>query len=246
MFKCLNERMSFLLINKSKDWTSHDVVAYIRNIVQRYYKKVGLPAEARRAKVGHAGTLDPFATGLLIVGVGRDATKKLDEFKNLPKTYVAEIMLGAVSDTYDSTGTIINHEAHNLKPNLKQIKKILKQFIGPQEQIPPMYSAKKIKGKKLYELARAGTEVERQPHKIAIYKIKLLEYNYPRLKIEVNCSAGTYIRALAHDIGIALGVGAYCAELERIKIGKYNVKNAIELKALSKETLEKFVLKKAD
>ena len=212
--------MTFLLINKPKDWTSHDVVAYIRNAARRHYND-------KKIKVGHSGTLDPFATGLLLIGLGRDATKQLDKFKNLPKTYIAEITLGVVSDTYDSTGKITaTIDTLPLKPNKKDIKKVLKQFIGQQEQIPPMYSAKKVKGKKLYELARRGIEVKREPHKIEIYKIKLLEYNYPRLKIEVKCSVGTYIRALAHDIGQGVGTGAYCSELTRTKIGHFNLKKA--------------------
>ena len=221
-------------------------MAYIRNAARRHYND-------KKIKVGHSGTLDPFATGLLLIGLGRDATKQLDKFKNLPKTYIAKITLGVVSDTYDSTGkiTVVIPTSHSvipaqagiqengidsrfrgndmdkrLKPNKKEIKKTLKQFIGQQEQIPPMYSAKKVKGKKLYELARRGIEVKREPHKIEIYKIKLLEYNYPRLKIEVKCSVGTYIRALAHDIGQGLGVGAYCSELTRTKIGHFNLKKA--------------------
>jgi tRNA pseudouridine55 synthase len=221
----------FLLINKPKDWTSHDVVAVVRKKIREESKgKVGLPAEARRAKVGHAGTLDPFATGLLIVGVGRESTKRLDEFKNMPKTYIATVKLGATSTTFDPEGeiTITKHEPHSTKQ--KDIETMLQSFIGKQLQIPPMYSAKKVGGKKLYDLARKGIEIERQPNKIEIYSIKLLDYNYPSLKIEVNCSTGTYIRTLAHDIGEKLGCGAYCEELERTSIGEYKLEDAEELK----------------
>lgn len=217
----------FLLINKPKDWTSHDVVAYLRKII-------GVK------KIGHAGTLDPFATGLLIVGVGREATKRLDKFKVLPKTYIATLKLGGTSDTYDSTGKITMTQWPNgtiKKPSLEKINKILKKFIGKQLQTPPMYSAKKVGGKKLYELARKGVEVERQPANIEIYNIKLLEYNWPYLKIEINCSTGTYIRSLAHDIGQALGCGAYCDELERVKIGEYLVEDAMMPEGLNVKDL---------
>ncbi len=206
------------------------MVAFVRNRV----KKTPLPDKQKRIKVGHAGTLDPFATGLLIVGVGREATKKLDEFKNMPKTYIATIMLGATSDTYDKTGQITMHDAHSMiQPNKKQVITILKSFVGKQLQIPPMFSAKQVNGQRLYQLARKGISVERQPNEIEIYKIKLLDYSWPILKIEVQCSAGTYIRTLAHDIGAKLGVGAYCQELTRTKIGKYSLNNATNIKDIT-------------
>jgi len=218
---------NFLLIDKPKDWTSHDVVAKIRNIAR---KETG----NKKIKVGHAGTLDPFATGLLIIGIGREATKKLDEFKALPKTYVATLKLGATSDTQDSTGAITKTQKHttsglNTKtPTENELIDILQNFIGKQKQIPPMYSAKKVGGKKLYDLARKGIEIERQPSEIEIYDIKLLDYNYPDLKIEVDCSTGTYIRTLAYDIGEKLEIGAYCDELRRTKIGQYDVRDATD------------------
>ncbi len=211
---------NFLLIDKPKDWTSHDVVAKIRGMAR---KETGI----KKIKVGHAGTLDPFATGLLIVGIGRDATKRLDEFKALPKTYVATLKLGATSDTQDSDGIIIQTpDTDNQTPSIEEVNQILKSFIGKQKQIPPMYSAKKVGGKKLYDLARQGIEIERQPSEIEIYNIKLLDYKYPDLKIEVDCSTGTYIRTLAHDIGEKLGCGAYCDELRRTRIGEYEVEDA--------------------
>lgn len=203
----------YILINKPVGWTSHDVVGFLR---KNY---------PRGTKVGHSGTLDPFATGLLIIGIGREATKKLDEFKNLKKTYEAVLHLGAISDTQDKDGiiTLTNVEKKYTK---EEIESVLKKFIGKQLQIPPMYSAKKINGKKLYELARQGKEVERQPNEIEIYNIELLEYEYPKLKIRIDCSTGTYIRTLAHDIGKVLECGAYCEELTRTKIGNYELKDA--------------------
>ncbi|MBU1613046.1 tRNA pseudouridine(55) synthase TruB, partial [Patescibacteria group bacterium] len=162
MMEINNEK--FVLIDKPVGWTSHDVISRLR-------KKYGIK------KIGHSGTLDPFATGLLIVGVGRDATKRLDEFKKMPKVYVATIHLGAVSDTHDKMGkielTMSNEQLTNL-PSRNDVEDVLKRFVGKQLQTPPMYSAKKIQGKKLYELAREGITVERKPAEIEIYDIKLL------------------------------------------------------------------------
>ena len=207
----------FLLIDKPKDWTSHDVVGYLRKITGE-------------KRIGHAGTLDPFATGLLIVGVGREATKRLDEFKRLTKTYLATIRLGAVSDTDDKTGII----TQCLKPagdiSLNKVTETVKKFVGKQKQIPSMYSAKKVKGKKLYELARKGIEIERTPVDIEIFDITIEQFDFPLLTLTVSCSCGTYIRTLAHDIGEALGVGAYCEELQRTRIGTFDVRNASSLK----------------
>ncbi len=205
----------FLLINKPTTWTSHDVVGYLRKVT-------------RVKKIGHAGTLDPFASGLLIVAVGRENTKRLDEFKGLDKTYIATLHLGAVSDTFDSTGVIT--EISDKKISFEEIENALKNFRGQIEQLPPMYSAKKVDGKKLYKLARQGIEVERKPNLITIYELKILEYSYPLLKIEVHCSTGTYIRTLAHDIGQKLGVGAYCEELQRTKIGEFFADTALPIK----------------
>ncbi len=242
------DKNSFLLINKPKDWTSHDVVAVVRKNIREQEKQVALPSEVlhiqkrSKTKVGHAGTLDPFATGLLIVGVGREATKRLDEFKNMPKVYIATLKLGATSTTFDPEGEITittqNEDTNFIEPTKKEIKYILKSFLGKQLQIPPMFSAKKVGGKKLYDLARKGIEIERQPNEIEIYNIELLDYTYPNLKIEVGCSTGTYIRTIAHDIGQKLGVGAYCEELERTEIGKYKLTNALEPKNVTEENLK--------
>ncbi len=230
----------FLLINKPEGWTSFDVVGYIRKIFRQKNP------ELKKIRVGHAGTLDPFATGLLIVAVGREATCEIENFKNLPKVYIADIKLGEVSNTGDKSGNIepykptgINKLIINLKskilnkdfrtPDNFDIKKTLKKFIGPQHQVPPMFSAKKIDGQRLYKLARLGKKIKRKANKIEIFDLKLLDYQYPFLKIEVNCSPGTYIRTLAEDIGKKLGVGAYCQELKRTFIGSYNLNDAIEL-----------------
>jgi len=219
-----DKKEKYLLIDKPEGWTSFDVVSVIR-------RQARLETSNKKIRVGHAGTLDPFATGLLIVGVGREATKHLDDFKKLSKTYQATVRLGTISDTDDPTGTLSVTETDKMIDRA-EIEIVLKKFIGDQTQIPPMYSAKKINGQILYKLARAGKTVERQPHHIIIYNIRLTGYTWPDLTIEVDCSAGTYIRTLAHDIGDALGVGAYCHALRRTKIGDYKIEDA--------EKIEKF------
>lgn len=218
----------FVLIDKPAGWTSFDAVAFLRRQARQQFP------EQKNLRVGHAGTLDPFATGLLIVGIGRQATKQLDKIKNLAKTYQAIIRLGAVSDTDDPTGTLsVPNVALSATEKItkSQIENILKTFTGEQEQIPPMYSAKSIGGQRLYKLARQGKVIERPPSKIKIYKIKLLGFKWPDLSVEIKCSSGTYIRTLAHDIGLALGAGGYCLKLRRTKIGNYSVKRAQKIKS---------------
>lgn len=212
----------FILINKPTGWTSFDAVNFIRKKIRAEHP------ELKNIKVGHAGTLDPFATGLLIVAAGREATKKIDKFKNLPKTYLAVIHFGAVSDTMDKTGkiTVIIRQDGIARA---KIEEAIKSFLGPQLQTPPMFSAKKINGKRLYELARQGREIDRKPAPVEIYDIRAVEYSWPILKVKIRCSPGTYIRALAHDIGQKLGVGAYCEELTRTAIGDYRLEEAKNL-----------------
>ncbi len=227
-------KTGFLLVDKPMDWTSHDVVGYLRGVT-------------KIKKIGHTGTLDPFATGLLIVAVQRAATKRINEFHEFKKTYEAEIKLGAVSNTQDRTGTIVELKNKNEKLkdiNLSDIQNVLDFFVGEQEQIPPMFSAKKIKGKKLYELARKGEEVERRPNTITVHEMELLDFSEDRLKIRCVVSTGTYVRTLAHDIGQKLGVGAYCEELRRTKIGPYKVENAIGPKDFEKDNWQERLLSK--
>lgn len=211
----------FLLVNKPAGPTSHDIVNKLRRII-------GIK------KIGHAGTLDPFADGLLLIAVGREATCEISQFVKLDKEYIATLKLGAVSDTYDCTGKI-QLTTNNLQLTKEKINKVLKSFIGKQEQIPPMYSAKKINGKKLYELARKGIEIERQPSQVEIYKIKDIKLVDSRLSFVVSCSSGTYIRSLAHDIGQKLKIGAYLEKLTRTKIGKFKLTDAIELDKINNE-----------
>lgn len=218
----------FLLINKLSGPTSHDIIDQLRKIT-------GIK------KIGHAGTLDPFASGLLIVGVGRESTRQLDKFLKLDKEYMAQLQLGTVSDTYDRTGKIsINVNKSDLKQN--DIEKVLEKFRGEIEQIPPMFSAKKIQGKKLYELARKGQEIERSSVKVNISKLEIKKYHWPQLIFECRVTSGTYIRSLAHEIGEKLGVGAYLQELQRTAIGPYQLSQSIDLIHLNQENWYKYLL----
>ena len=227
------------MIDKPAGITSHDIVLRVRRVMQEHAQKVGLPAVARRAKAGHAGTLDPFATGVLLVLIG-SATRLVEYVHLLPKTYEAEITLGATSDTDDVTGKISSREEEK-KLTKQHILQILDYFTGTIKQVPPLYAAIKVKGKKLYEYARSGKKVERQPRTITIKKIEVLDYTYPKLRIAVTCSTGTYIRALARDIGASLGTGAYLAALRRTAIGPFTVQNAITLDTLTAENLVVYV-----
>ncbi len=240
------EPNTFLLVNKPEGWTSFDVVGYLRKMFRQQNP------ELKKIRVGHAGTLDPFATGLLIVAIGREATREIENFKNLSKVYIADIKLGEVSNTGDKTGNIepykpkkilnikywilnlfsdnIQYSLFNISkkvPTKIEIKKIFVKFLGPQYQTPPMFSAKKIDGQRLYKLARLGKKIKRKANKIEIFDLQILDYQYPVLKITVTCSPGTYIRTLAEDIGKKLNTGAYCQELKRTKIGDYDLKDAM-------------------
>lgn len=224
----MKKKFGFILIDKPSGITSHDVVDYLRKIT-------------KIRKIGHSGTLDPIATGLLILGIGRKATKKLSFFQKLPKEYLAKIRLGAISNTFDREGEIKFKKVRKI-PSRKEVEKVVKGFIGEIEQIPPIFSAKKIKGKKLYQLARRGIKkVVFEAKKVKIYKIEILKYSWPYLEIKVFCSAGTYIRSLASDIGKKLNCGAYLEELRRTKIGDFSVEKALKLEQVSFEKLENFL-----
>jgi len=217
----------FLLIDKPAGITSHDVVDRIRRIT-------GIRT------VGHGGTLDPFATGLLLVGVGREATKLLGEIVGVDKSYVGTLVFGATTDTQDGTGRMTPTVDWKV-PTGAEVLAAVRKFVGPQKQIPPMYSAKKIGGQKLYDLARAGKTVERAPCDIVIHGIDPVTYVPPRFSFGVRCTAGTYIRTLAHDIGQVLGCGAYLESLRRTAIGYYSIRDAVKLDELAK-TWEKHLI----
>lgn len=210
---------SLLLIDKPPGWTSHDVVAKLRGVL-------------KTRAIGHAGTLDPFATGLLILGIG-PGTKQLTQLLGLDKTYETTLRLGAASTTFDPEGEItVNPEARIV--NQEQIEKALDQFRGGYAQKAPLHSAKKRAGKKLYELARAGeaTEDMRPIKDVHISEITVLEYAWPELRLRIRCGSGTYIRSLGDDIGRALGVGAYLIQLRRTTIGDFNINDAKQIEEI--------------
>ncbi|MDD5732023.1 MAG: tRNA pseudouridine(55) synthase TruB [Patescibacteria group bacterium] len=220
----------FILIDKPKGITSFGVVACLRKIT-------GIK------KIGHCGTLDPLASGLLICAIGRSATKRIDSFIKQDKTYLAEIELGKISDTYDAEGKIKKTKFKN-KPTRKDVKKVLEMFMGEINQVPPIYSAKKVDGVRAYQLARKGKKVKLKENKIKIYKIKIVSYKFPFLKIKVNCGSGTYIRSLTHDIGKKLKTGGLLVGLIRESIGKYSLKKSLELEKLNLEKIEKHIFAK--
>lgn len=176
-------------------------------------------------KIGHAGTLDPFATGVMVLLVGRNFTRLSDSLLNQDKEYVGRIKLGQTTDTYDCEGCITSQS--DMIPTLEEIEEALKHFQGEVQQIPPMYSAKKQNGKKLYELARKGQTVERKAATVRLHT-ELVAYSYPHIDIRVNCSKGTYIRSLAHDIGTLLGCGAHLASLTRTRSGSFQLKHCFD------------------
>lgn len=216
------------LIDKPLDWTSFDVVNKIRWNIRKAYN-------LKKIKVGHAGTLDPKATGLLLVCTGK-WTKRIDEFQAQEKTYTGTIKLGVTTPTYD-----LESEENETFPTNHITEEIIheatKQFIGEIEQFPPMHSAVKVDGKRLYELAREGQEIERKARKITIHDFKITKIDLPFVDFEVNCSKGTYIRSLAFDFGKAVNSGGYLTALRRTKIGEFDVINA-ENFALEKSYFE--------
>ena len=201
--------------------TSFGVVARIRRVLS---KQLG-----KKAKVGHCGTLDPFATGLMIIVTGKEC-KNAGNFSKLDKVYQTEIILGKVSTTGDTEGEISN--VSDRVPEIDEIKTVLNQFVGKIEQIPPMFSAIKINGQRAYDLARKGEIFDVPARQIEIYSIEMIDYSYPKLTIKTHVSSGTYIRTLAEDIGKKLGVGAYCESLRRLKIGDFDIADALELSDL--------------
>lgn len=217
-----------IIINKPKGYTSHDVVNVLR-------KKLNIK------KIGHTGTLDPNATGVLpiLIGTATKISKYLIEHK---KTYIATITLGKKTDTGDLEGKVIE-EDYNLKPiNEEKIDEVLSNFIGKQNQLPPMYSAIKVKGKKLYEYAREGKQVDIKPRQIEIYNIKLKKYQKNEITFEVECSKGTYIRTLCEDIAKKLGTIGLMKNLERIKVDTFDIENAILLEKLDYITIKERII----
>ncbi len=223
-------------VYKEKGFTSHDVVAKLRGIV-------------KQKKIGHTGTLDPDAEGVLPVCLG-NATKLCDILTDKDKIYEAVLSLGLTTDTQDITGTVIN--TNEVTADREQIEKAIFSFIGDYNQLPPMYSAIKVGGKRLYELARAGKEIEREPRKVRIHNIRILEFNEEKheIRMSVECSKGTYIRTLCHDIGASLGCGGCMKSLLRTKAGAFTLENSLKLSevqaAFMQERLQDFIIKADD
>lgn len=214
-----------ILVDKPQDWTSHDVVGKLRGILHE-------------RRIGHSGTLDPMATGLLVVFVGR-ATRAVEFAEAHSKEYVAGLRLGIATVTQDITGNVLCETEHNIGEN--DLKSVLSEFQGEIQQLPPMYSAIKVGGKKLYELARKGETVERKPRTVNISKLELVGTENDDYILDVCCSKGTYVRTLCNDIGEKLGCGACMSSLRRIKAGNFSISDAHTLTEIA-EKPEKYIL----
>lgn len=201
-----------LLVNKPQGKTSFSLIRDLRRLTNIQ-------------KIGHAGTLDPFATGVMIILIGKNYTKLSDRFLLGDKEYLAEVCLGVSTDTYDCDGKIV---ASSKKiPSFAEVQDVLNHFQGEIEQVPPMYSAKKVKGKKLYELAREGIEIARNSAKVQV-STEFLSYDYPSLTLKIVCSKGTYIRSIAHEIGNMLGCGAHLAKLKRTRSSQFFLEDCLD------------------
>lgn len=219
-----------LIIDKPAGWTSMDVCAKVRGI---FHEK----------RVGHGGTLDPMATGVLPVFVGR-ATRGVEFFEHAEKTYETELLLGVATDTEDTTGTVLTRREVSVTPG--QLAAVLERFRGEIMQIPPMYSALKVNGQKLYDLARKGRQVERQPRPVTIHELTLLSREGDTLRLRVRCSKGTYIRTLCADIGEALGCGGCMQALRRTQAGEYTIAEAVPLQQLLEAAEPEIYLRDVD
>jgi tRNA pseudouridine55 synthase len=209
-----------LLVDKPLHWTSFDVVNKIRFALRKRL-------DVKKIRVGHAGTLDPLATGLLIIAIGRD-TKRIDEYQGLSKCYSGTMRLGATTPSYDAEfEPDALYDTGHITPSL--LEKTRQQFIGKIEQFPPAYSAVKIEGKRAYQLARKGETPELRSREVEIYDFTLENTDFPLLSFDVHCSKGTYIRSLVYDFGKALSSGAYLTRLRRTAIGDYRVENAFSI-----------------
>lgn len=214
-----------VLINKPYGWTSFDAVNKVRSILRRHY---GI----RKIKVGHAGTLDPLATGLVIICTGR-MTKEIQHFQSLEKEYIARFMLGKTTPSFDLE-TEVDKEYETKHITRELVERTLQNFTGEIEQIPPLFSAKFIDGKRAYKHARKGDDIELPASRVKISKIAIENFQLPELELVISCSKGTYIRSLARDIGHDLGSGAYLSALKRTRIGDYDLSKAISPKDFEK------------
>lgn len=217
----------YLLVDKPAGVSSFAVVAQVRRIIRE--------ETGQKVKIGHTGTLDPFATGLLVLVVGK-YTKRASEFSKLGKAYEAELVLGKTSATGDPEGEIT--EKSDKKPSEDEIRRVLEGFLGEIMQRPHRYSAVKIGGQRAYKLARAGKAVDIEPRKVVVKKLEVVDYDYPKLRLIAEVSSGTYIRTLAEDIGKKLGSGAYLSNLRRNAVGGFGVEGAVKVGELTVGTVE--------
>ncbi|MFA5261915.1 MAG: tRNA pseudouridine(55) synthase TruB [Candidatus Omnitrophota bacterium] len=207
-----------VLINKPDGMTSHDVVTYVRR-------------KFKMRRVGHAGTLDPLATGLLVILLGK-ATKLFDRFVAFDKAYRATLILGTATTSADTQGKVLEQRPYS-HITARQIEDVFKAFIGDIDQVPPMVSAVKMGGRRLYQLARRGIKVERKPRHIHVDSLKMEEFLPPKVKFYLECSKGTYVRQLAEDIGKALGCGACISQIQRTRVGKFGIEDAVNIEDLN-------------
>jgi tRNA pseudouridine55 synthase len=219
-----------LLVDKPAGWTSFDVVNYVRRIVATAEGK-----KPKHVKVGHTGTLDPAATGLLVLLIGKDYTRRAAEFSKLDKTYDVTMKLGSSSTTGDSEGEITS--VSGTTPTLEVVQEALQRFTGQIEQVPPQFSAIKINGQRAYKLARAGKEVTLAARPVTIHSNELTSYEYPLVKFRASVSSGTYIRSLVEDLGKELGAGAYMSDLRRTVVGKFSIGDAVAVKGVDANLL---------
>lgn len=216
---------TLLLVDKPKGWTSFDVVNKIKHAIRRKFS-------LKKIKVGHSGTLDPMATGLLLVCTGV-WTKELHYLLGLDKKYLAEITLGVETNTYDAEGEIVSQK--DVPPlTIAELENIILKFAGEFEQIPPVFSAIKKEGKALYELARAGKEVKPDPRKVIVHNIDIINFSNNKLTLDIYCGSGFYVRSLAHDIGEEIGCGAHLSSLSRTMIGPYSLNDAFSVEEIVK------------
>jgi len=214
-----------IVINKPKGWTSFDVVAKLRGML-------------KPKKIGHTGTLDPMATGVLVLCLGK-ATKLAEKMIHLDKEYIAEVTFGGTSNTDDAEGEVTINKEAGVK-SLVEIERTLKQFEGILQQMPPQFSAKKVNGKRAYKLAREGKKVELKTSEVTIHELELLSYKWPVLNIRVKCSKGTYLRSLARDLGEVLGVGGYLTALQRTQVGPFLIQDAGQIEETTEKDLIPF------
>ncbi len=211
-FRIFNPLSGFLVIDKPLGWTSFDVVAKVRGMLHP-------------KKIGHAGTLDPLATGVLVLCLG-EGTKLSEKVMGTEKEYLGEITLGATSQTDDAEGPIVPNEGATECP-ITTVEAVLQSFVGTFGQMPPQFSAKKVNGIRAYKLARKGKEVDLKPAQVIVHRIEMLDYKWPQIKVRIVCGKGFYVRSLARDVGEKLGVGGYLSALKRTRVGVFSIERAV-------------------